>query len=321
MTSYDNLGSSRTLTAFFRDRSDADRAVSRLVDAGIGRDNVRMVAGAEAGTAPVDNRDHGGGFWDALADFFFPDEDRGVYAEGLRRGGYLVSVTGIDQTQHDRALDILDDEGTIDVDEWADSWRAEGWSGSTSRSATGSTSTGMTGLTGHSADTTAAARTAGSASTFSRTSTDASARADGDVIPLVEEQLKVGKRDVNAGRVRVRSYVVETPVSETVSLRDENVSVERRSVNRPLTDTDAAFRDRTIEAEEHREEAVIAKEARVREEVVLKKTAGERTEKIDDTVRKTEIDIQDTRDKAARDESLLASRQAQERNLNNPTRR
>lgn len=318
MTSYDNIGSSRTLTAFFRDRSDADRAVSRLVDAGIGRDNVRMVAGKEPGTAAVDTREQGG-FWDSLADFFFPDEDRGVYAEGLRRGGYLVSVSGIDQTQHDRALDILDDEGTIDVDEWADSWRAEGWTGETSRSA-GSmpTSTGMTGLTGHAAGS-VGTETSGSA--FSRTESQASADADDDVIPVVEERLMVGKRDVNAGRVRVRSYVVETPVSETVSLRDENVSVERRNVDRPLTDADAAFRDRTIEAEEHREEAVIAKEARVREEVVVKKTSGERTQQIDDTVRKTEIDIQDTRDKAALDDSLLGSRQAQDRNLNNPTRR
>jgi uncharacterized protein (TIGR02271 family) len=352
MNSYDNTGSSRTLTAFFRDRDDADRAVSRLIDAGIGRNNVRLVPGKESNAAPVDTRDEGTGFWDALADFFFPDEDRRVYAEGLRRGGYLVSVTGIDRTQHDRALDILDDEGTIDVDEWADSWRAEGWSDTATssigaggsnlgasaaaagaslglsgdRSATAGSSlsgdrSSMSG-SGFAADSSDRSAMAGSGLSGSATRADSAARAvgaDGEVIPLVEEQLKVGKRDVNAGRVRVRSYVVETPVSESVSLRDENVSIERRNVDRPLTDADAAFRDRTIEAEEHREEAVVAKEARVREEVVLKKTAAERVEKVDDTVRKTEIDIEDTRNQKALNESLMGSRQA--KGLDNPTRR
>jgi hypothetical protein len=48
--------------------------------------------------------------------------------------------------------------------------------------------------------------------------------------PTPEEELRVGKRDVSHGRVRVRSYVVETPVSEDVSLREENVTVQRRSV-------------------------------------------------------------------------------------------
>lgn len=68
-----------------------------------------------------------GGFCGSLADFFFPAENREVYAEGLRRGDLLVTVTDLDTTQHQIALDILDDQGSIDVDEWTDSWRAEGW--------------------------------------------------------------------------------------------------------------------------------------------------------------------------------------------------
>ena len=57
-----------------------------------------------------------------------------------------------------------------------------------------------------------------------------------EVIPLTEEQLKVGKRDVSHGRVRVRSYVVEEPVEEQVNLRQEHVHVERRPVDRPATE-------------------------------------------------------------------------------------
>ncbi|WP_143151077.1 YsnF/AvaK domain-containing protein, partial [Agrobacterium pusense] len=116
-----------------------------------------------------------------------------------------------------------------------------------------------------------------------------------EVIPVVEEKLRVGKRDLNHGRVRVRSYVVENPVSEQVSLRDENVSIERRTVDRPVTETENAFVDRTIEAEEHHEEAIVSKDARVVEEIALRKTAEQREETISDSVRRTEVEVEDER--------------------------
>lgn len=273
--------SNRTLTAFFRDRSDAEEAARELAAAGITQDAIRMVPGNEsdnvaAADADRDNR----GFWEALGDFFFPDDDRAVYAEGLRRGGYLVTVNAASEDQHARALDILDDEGTIDVDEWSDTWRAEGWSPSTSGYDASAPSTQASQAASYSEDAYAAER---------------ATRTGEDVIPVVEEQLRVGKRDVNNGSVRVRSYTVETPVSETVNLRDENVSIERRSVDRPVADAEAAFQDRTIEAEEYREEAVVSKTATVTEEVLVKKTESERTEQIDDTVRHIEVEVEDNR--------------------------
>jgi uncharacterized protein (TIGR02271 family) len=114
-------------------------------------------------------------------------------------------------------------------------------------------------------------------------------------IPVVEERLSVGKRQAGQGRVRVRSYVVETPVQEQVMLRKEDVQVERRPVDRPMAAGDDAFRERTIEATETSEEAVVSKEARVTEEVVVRKTAEERTETVRDTVRRTEVEVEDER--------------------------
>jgi uncharacterized protein (TIGR02271 family) len=115
-------------------------------------------------------------------------------------------------------------------------------------------------------------------------------------IPIVEERLRVGKREVGHGRVRIRSYVVETPVQEQVTLREERVNVERRPVDRPLTSADEAlFQERTVEVAKTAEEAVVAKEARVVEEVTLRKTAEERTETVRDTVRRTEVDVEDDR--------------------------
>jgi uncharacterized protein (TIGR02271 family) len=123
----------------------------------------------------------------------------------------------------------------------------------------------------------------------------ATARADA-TIPLVEEHLRVGKRDVSHGSVRVRSYVVETPVQDQVTLRQEHVQVDRHPVDRPLGGADrTGFQDRVVEATESAEEPVVDKEARVREEVVLRKTAEDRTETVRDTVRHTEVEVEDGR--------------------------
>ena len=112
-------------------------------------------------------------------------------------------------------------------------------------------------------------------------------------IPLVEEKLVVGKREVETGGIRVRSRVVEQPVSEQVRLRDEHVEVERRPVDKRIGDEDAdgLFRDRTVEMSETDEEAVVGKEARVREELVVRKDVDQHVEQISDTVRRTEVEV------------------------------
>jgi uncharacterized protein (TIGR02271 family) len=112
---------------------------------------------------------------------------------------------------------------------------------------------------------------------------------------MAEERLRVSKRDVIFGRVRVRSYVMETPVQEQVTLREERVSVERRPVDRALSDADQVFQERTIEVEERGEEAVVFKEARVTEEVMIRKETEGRTETVSDTVRQTEVEVEDER--------------------------
>jgi uncharacterized protein (TIGR02271 family) len=88
--------------------------------------------------------------------------------------------------------------------------------------------------------------------------------------------------------------VVETPVSEQVTLRQEHVEVQRRAVDRPMTSADDVFREQVIEATETSEEAVVAKQARVVEEVTIRKDAGEHIEIVEDTVRRTEVDVDDT---------------------------
>jgi uncharacterized protein (TIGR02271 family) len=105
-----------------------------------------------------------------------------------------------------------------------------------------------------------------------------------------EEQMKVGKRTVEAGRTRIYSRIVEEPASEQIRLRKERTVVERRPVERPATE--AGLREaegKVIEVRGTREEPVIEKTPHVVEEVVVKEEAREHPEEIKGTVRKTEV--------------------------------
>ena len=116
----------------------------------------------------------------------------------------------------------------------------------------------------------------------------------GDVrIPVVAEELHVETRQVERGGVRIYSHVTEQPVEREVHLHDERVTVERRPVDRPATERDlAAFQEGTIELTETHEEAIVSKQMRVVEEVVIEKDVQEHTETVRDTVRRTEVEVE-----------------------------
>jgi uncharacterized protein (TIGR02271 family) len=112
-------------------------------------------------------------------------------------------------------------------------------------------------------------------------------------VPVVEEQLEVGKRQVNRGGVRVHSHIVEQPIQQSVQLLEERVMVERRPVSRDATEEDLAeFKEGSIEIHETVEEAVISKRRRVVEEIVIGRETRERTETISETVRRTQVDVE-----------------------------
>lgn len=113
-------------------------------------------------------------------------------------------------------------------------------------------------------------------------------------IDIVEENLEVGKREVAGGGVRVRSVVLEKPVQEQVRLRKENVYVKRTPVNREATNADfAKFKEGTITMTETDEVAVVGKTARVVEEVTVGKEVDEVVETVSDTVRKTDVVVEE----------------------------
>lgn len=114
------------------------------------------------------------------------------------------------------------------------------------------------------------------------------------VIPVVEERVAIGKRVADHGKtINVRSRVVTDTVAKDVHLRDETVSVDKRPVNRTVSaaDAEALLDGKTVTMTERDEEAVVGKETVVTDEVVVRKTAGDRVERVEETVRKTQVDV------------------------------
>ena len=269
----------QTLVAVYDTAAHADAAVQALRAANVPSDAISQHGAASSGTgvgtagsaAPVQER----GFWASL--FGGDTDDADTYSRSVASGSTVVTVR-VPEEHVSRVSDILEAHDPIDFDERAATY-------STSRT------TETTGMVATPAMTTAA-----SAAPVTTARSTAPATTGDDTIKIVEEKLTVGKRAVNRGGARVRTYVVETPVEEQVTLRDETVRVERRPVTdgRPVTDAD--FGERTIEMRETDEVAVVGKTARVVEEIGLRKETTERVETVRDTVRRTEVDIEDSTD-------------------------
>ncbi|MCB4823188.1 YsnF/AvaK domain-containing protein [Roseicella aerolata] len=264
----------RTMTAYFDSVQEAERAAYDLAQ------RVPGVRG-EVFDARTDSQR-----LEALA---LPSEDAETLHEGFRRGGGVVHAEVPDGRFEELAA-ALEASGAVDLEQREAEWRKSGWTGARRGDDVAPLPTG--GATAARGSATTGAAGAAEAQRLGPATDEAS-------IPIVEERLRVGKREAGHGRVRIRSYVVETPVQEQVTLREEHVQVERRPVDRAVSGTEAGFQERVVEATERAEEAVVSKEARVKEEVSLKKTAEERTETVRDTVRRTEVEVEDGRSAGA----------------------
>lgn len=260
----------KTIVGLFDEYREAQRAVLELVESGISREDIGITSRDETNyegseSSINDSSRDNEGVGDKIGNFFsrlFGDNEEYAshYSEAVGRGGTVVTVDCETDETADRAEAILNRFGG-EVDERGETHRQAAYVG------TDNVETNRADLA-----------EGGAAS-----------------IPVIEEELRVGKREVEGGGVRVRTRVVERPVEETVRLREERVSVERRPVNRPISEADLnAFREGTFELRERSEEAVVDKTARVVEEVAINKEVAERTETVRDTVRSTDVDVEET---------------------------
>jgi stress response protein YsnF len=202
-----------------------------------------------------------------------------VYEEAERRGHCTLVVDCRTEDEMDRAHGILDRYDVIDIDEHATQWQSE--AGDRAPASEGRM------------------ESAESARAMADTRAEANTQAS---IPVIEEDLQVGKREVERGRVRVFTRVTERPVEASVQLREERAQVSRQPVDRPATEADMnAFKEGSMEIRERAEVPVLQKQARVVEEVQVGKKVEERTETLRDKVRKTEVQVEEDAAPAAAD--------------------
>jgi uncharacterized protein (TIGR02271 family) len=270
-----------TIVGVFDDYNTAESVARDLANAGIARDAIHVQSNfrtGAAGRSEYGEEHHEGG----IAGFFRrlfggddADDDSGHYAEAVRRGGAVVTVTA-PAGQTDRVAEIMNQGGATDIDRRVAQYQ-------------------QTGYAKH--DPNAAAYTYED-SVRERERNREGKSQEGASIPVIEEELRVGKRVIRKGGVRVYSRIVETPVERSIDLREEKARVERRPVNRPLDRAEAGgMKEQSIEVTETSEEPVIEKRAHVREEVIVGKETTHRTEQVRENVRRTEVKVEQLGDR------------------------
>ncbi|QRR00213.1 YsnF/AvaK domain-containing protein [Dyadobacter sandarakinus] len=257
---------SNTVVGIFEYESDAQKAQAYLLANGFSDADVDVKTAsyqADASETLTSNRDEdlGDRVGNFFKDLFDGDEDETRrYTEAGRRST-IVTVHAATVTEAQAAAAILDQYGAADVNEGDDTYSAN--------------------------------------QAYTTPVTDTSLVSDDATtsLPVIEEELLVGKREVETGGVRLRSRIVERPVQESIRLRQERVTINRTPVDRVASESDFdTFKEGTIEVREHAEVPVVSKEARVIQEVSLSKTVEEHDEVINDTVRHTEVDVEDLTD-------------------------
>lgn len=298
-----------TLVAVFDNRGDAMQALDDLIGSGYARQDVRLSDGAADGVggppgAFSDDASLGASIKHFFTDLFGSErsEPARMYSEAMARGHYVLSVTTISEHDVDRAADIVERHSPIDIDEHAGRWQGAMQGGGAMRTQARSqqSAAGASQGSGGSAQGAAmgasqqrAADDAADGTVYGAACGTAHGAPDTTAIPVIQEELKVGKRAVQRGGVRIYQRIVETPVTDSIGLREEHISVRRRAVDKMVDPADiAAFQENTIELRETAEEAVIEKSARMVEEIIAGKKVTQRQEQIKEILRHTEVDIE-----------------------------
>ncbi|GAB3544376.1 DUF2382 domain-containing protein [Spirosoma fluminis] len=275
----------QTVIGVFDSAAEAQRAVDQLVSSGFSRDSIDLSAQttsdySDSSTQVDRDDDHNSGIGGFFSSLFGGDDDDNTrkYTSVAERGS-VVTVHAQSEDEAERAADLLDEYGAVDIDERANQYGTSSYNTTLSDATAGYT-------TGSVADTTDYVDTTDTTNRLADTGRD-------QTIKVIQENLEVGKREVERGGVRVRSRIIERPVEESLRLREERVRIQRTPVNRPATAADLdAFQEGQIQVTEHAEVPVVSKTANVVEEISVGKEVNERVETIRDTVRNTDVEVE-----------------------------
>ena len=252
-----------TLVGIFDSASEAQRAREYLLKEGLPRNSMHVTDNqslmSRSSSSTTSGSSGHGGFFSRLFGLGESDAQTQEYSQAVQSGSALLTVTVEDGADARRVETLMAKAGADVINE-----RGQSQGMQQSSSMRGDTA-GRGTVTG------------------------------GETLKVMEEELQVGKRQVETGGVRIRQHVTERPVHEQIQLCEEHAIVERRPVDRVASpdEIDAmSMQDREIEIRERAEQAVVGKTARVVEEVRVGKEVTGHTETIDDTVRRTDVDIE-----------------------------
>ncbi|MGE5406130.1 MAG: DUF2382 domain-containing protein [Methanosarcina sp.] len=312
-----------TVIGFFKDSTDAHNAADVLKDHGFDNSNIDISADYGSYEDKNDQNERTSKVGNFFKSLFSNDDDADRYSTAAR-DNYLVTVHASSVDEAQRASEILDDAGALDVNENYPGNKSDSYErGYASEREYGRSNTGSILDADKDYNLRAdASLTSDRDYDMNRDlnlDSDADYAHDRDInetserdfdrerdfdlrdrdrdeasIPIIEEDVNIGKKEVRRGGVRIRSRIIERPVEETLRLREEHVQVERTPVDRDASDAELNdFREETIEVTEYGEEPIISKKARVVEEIKVGKQVHERKETVRGTKRKTEVDIED----------------------------
>ena len=249
------------VVAVYSSRNDAEQAYRAVLGSGVPADHVRLSneqASQVSSSEGADASSGGESIWDWLFGSDVPEDERRLYEGHVSRGGAALSVLVDSPSMADleRIEGVLQEYNPVEIHE-ENRDGSIGGGNAQSGSAAGQAGYDSQGVEGE------------------------------KVIPLPEEELKVGKRATETVK-HVRTYVVEEPVQQDVRLRDERTVIERRPATGAATGQPM---EREYEVRELHEEPVVKKDVRAGEELVVRKEATERTERVAETVKKTKAEI------------------------------
>ncbi len=305
--------SMKTVVGVFNDADQARQTFHELVGSGFARGEISVltnVAGNEtigldleatdaadtgpiAGRGPLIEAMRAGGSDRALVDSLrssgFSSQLADHYARALKLGETIESIV-VEDKDADRAVAIMSHYAVPLEREPETEGAAAG------AAAAGATTAATEGAAEAAAEgATAKEEVARRLQTDGRSHFDRDVRDDEAKIPILREEMHVGKREVERARVHVSVRAAEHPVAENVSLREERIVVERRPINRLPTSQEARFDDAELDIAEYGEEPVVSKDTKVVEEIIVKKRLEARDEIIRDKLRTTQVDFRENR--------------------------
>jgi len=117
------------------------------------------------------------------------------------------------------------------------------------------------------------------------------AHAAEEVVALKEERMQVGKREVASGGYRLRKVVHKEVVNQPVELKREELVIERVPMTGAGPVTEAIAEDE-IFIPLRREEAVVGKDVRVREELRARKNTAVDTEIVSEQLAHEDVEVE-----------------------------